>query len=211
MDILIHFNEQAFKNDVQANTRAVPYLQNLVEVYNALGLEKLKPKEFSRLLLNTEELIFDKLTGGKEVSIAGIKVHKKKALEILQKPDGYEALLIAVNEVLETFKSGVPGSAIVLNSSSISHRFDVDENANIILKQSYIDELERGHKRYAKSDKAKKLYEFANAIIKTCEDHGVMEMINHNPNGIVGAIRDILEGGGGKPLTIRTQGILNLN
>ncbi len=130
-----------------------------------MGFAPLTVDEYSRLFKEKDELLFDKMTNGEEVSIAGLKVHKHKAIEILQKPQGYQEFMTCYESTLQLLASGNHlGNR--LNASTVIDQFELNEDGKVVIKQSFIEQLEKRVKKFATSEKAKKMYLLADGIIE---------------------------------------------
>lgn len=211
MDLLIHFDESGFQNTKNAFEQKAAIVQNVISVYDSLGLPKLEKRELVLMFQKPEELVFDKMTGGQDVSIAGLKVDKLKAMDILKKPDSYDSFLLAVKEALLQLSIQESPFERSVTITTIEHYFQLNDAGKVELTQAGLSGIERGYKRFASTDKAKKMYQLANGIIEKCKELEALDIIMRNPNGIVGVFKEILQGGDGKPLQIRVQGILNMN
>lgn len=95
---LIYFNEVGYKNRIAHLEKSAQRLQEVVDCYHQLGLPPLKPQELVPLFTDIDSLFFDKMTDGKGLFIAGIRFNKSKALDIIEKPDGWQALIDLVNQ-----------------------------------------------------------------------------------------------------------------
>jgi hypothetical protein len=82
----------------------------------------------------------------------------------------------------------------------------------VIFKTTKDDEIKEYYKKYAKTDRAKKLLELANVIIKECKDPVLTEAIKWNPNGIGNILNHIVSSKyGNGELTLNVEGIMWYN
>ena len=137
----------------------IPEFNEVLEAYKVLGLEDLSSAEFQPLLQSPKFVVFDKMTGGQPVSIAGLKVNKAKAMDILDKPDGYDELL----ELIEKYK--VEKSQFVNQASLV----EIVDGA-VVPKQSAIDKAEEDAKRYAETSAQLKRLAFGQAVIAALQE-----------------------------------------
>lgn len=171
--ILIHFDESGYDNKKAEFETIATALQQAVTAYNTLGLADLATSDLSNLFLKTEELIFDKMTDGEPVSIAGLQVDKVKAMEILMKPSGYENLLATIESLKASLQNGpYNGIRIQLTKAFIETNYELDEG-NIVFKSSANTALENTFKHYATTPLAKKMYVLAQAILEGIDDLGL--------------------------------------
>lgn len=158
-DILLGYDKQQFSTNIERKGKYLKEYNQILGVYNALSLAAITGAEFKTLVLNPAFLVFDKITGGQDVEIAGLKVNKEKAMEILEKPAGYQNLL----DVIDTYKKNRNDFTHYLNGVDIV-------GGEIVLSQSVLDSEVENSKIWAKSQGAKTAYAFAQAVIKLSEE-----------------------------------------
>lgn len=211
-DVLIYFDESGYIRDKDTYNRIGSILQGIISNYNALGFGNLVDSELVQLFNNPIEFIFDKMTGGEQVSIAGVEVHKEKAIDILKKPIGYEALIAQLNE----FKLKGVGVELSITprrvtGSTIAGIYTIDLNGDIVLKASFDAQLKEQYKKYAKTERAKKMLEFAQSIIDKADELEITDLLKRNPNGPWHTIKHIVNGGDGKDIALNVDGIMIYN
>ncbi|MEP7317122.1 MAG: hypothetical protein ABI921_00215 [Panacibacter sp.] len=209
MELLIHFDEQKFSNAKNAYNNMLPFLQNAVDGFNEMALSPLSDTDFKKLFTNAEELVFEKMTGGQDVSIAGLKVDKIKAMEIIKKPDGYDVFMNILNGILHDLKHPVSSFIQGIQPVNIGEIYQLNNDGQVIVKETFIQVLEKRCKTFVTTDKAIKVFALCTTIIDKCNELDLMEMIQRNPNGFNGFIREVLQGGDGKPVEINKKGIVN--
>lgn len=111
--------------------------------------------EFRELVADPECFIFDKMTGGEKIEIAGLKISKHKAIDLLEKPEGYEELIKSI-EILK----GANG--FTFQQLNIH---DLVKN-EIVLSKDYIDNAKESANVYATNEKELALFEFLNRVMK---------------------------------------------
>lgn len=130
-------------------------LNDVLNAYQKLQLGQIDYNDFKQLVADPECFIFDKMTGGEKMEINGFKVSKHKALDLLEKPEGYQNLIAAI-EVLKV------ANGFTLQELNIH---DLVEN-QIVLSQAFIDKQTEAAKVYATNEKELKLFEFLNRVMK---------------------------------------------
>lgn len=100
----IYFDQQGYNGFKRDFINPTNLLQKVVDSFNSLKIGSLNTKEFQLLFTDTvEDVLFDKITSGQDLVLNGIKLDKKKALDIIQKPNGYEGFF----ETLKSVKKGL--------------------------------------------------------------------------------------------------------
>lgn len=191
------YNSQAWQN---ARTAA----RGVVTAYNALGLDPLTPTEFPQLFNDTENLIFDKITGG-SLDIGGIPVIKSEALKIVQKPAGYDSFVAT----LEQFKSdalagkfAVSGNSILrFSTADIASHFVLDGGGLVQYSTRTANLIAEYGKHYATTDQGIAVFQFLEDTVANwfilgldqyfkqgpAEDNPISRILKHinrvNPDG----------------------------
>lgn len=210
METLIYFDKSSYERTITSYKLNIPLLQSVIDAYNSMQLPALNNDDFQRLFTETNDLIFDKMTAGETLHIAGLKLHKDKAFEILHKPDGYEAFANELENALKIIKQG-NGNALSVLPQYIKNYYELDELGNVAVKASFIKQIEKQYKRYVTSDAANSVFQFANFVIDKCNELGLTAYAKHDPNGFGSFIEKIIEGGAGKELQIKAKGVLEYN
>ena len=152
-DILMYTDMDRYNEQIRLKSVHLDKLTEILQAYNAMNIGDITGNEFKRLVQNHASFIFDKMTNGQDVVIGGLKVNKAKAIEILEKPKGYDEL----QDKITRFQHSVPQW-----HHHLSH-IDIDGNSVVISQQCLDAELEAS-KIYAKTDNEKKALEIAQAI-----------------------------------------------
>jgi len=176
MNELIHFNQDAFKTKKAKYEKGLGIVQGVIDAYDKLKFPKLAGSDFYRLFIEPEDLMFDKMTEGKEVSIAGLKLNKKKALEILSVPPQFEDLKKCIEVAKKELLSTCTSEPVSINSNELNKYFELNEKGDAALKAHFINSLEIDFQLFAKSDKAKKILEFVRAVKEKYLELGIDEL-----------------------------------
>lgn len=171
---LISFDERNYKTAKEDFESKTSLLQQIVAAYNVLNLPALSTQEFYSLILNPTEVVFDKMTGGEPVSIAGLHVDKKKAFELLIKPTGYDALLSTIESVFAQLKTNFwLFKNTPVNKNNVSRFFELDSDGNVSMISALDEQVKEYYTYYATSDAAKQANDFVNAFIKIWYEYEV--------------------------------------
>lgn len=152
--------------------------QQVVDAYNAMGIGQLKNEDFKAMFLDTENLIFDRITGG-QVAFGGVPVDRKKALELIEKPQNYQLFLDALDKYEKDaadpnkWTGGSVGSfghqaarSIVFRMSDIDNYFDInDKTGKVIYSPAHQLHLDEFGKIYAETEEAINTYLFFQDVV----------------------------------------------
>jgi hypothetical protein len=212
MNILISYNENDYLNaEAHLQNIGLIHIQEVVNDYLKLGVGTLYPAEFSRLFKQPIELIFDKITGG-ELAISGIKVDKKKAIEIIDKPNGYQIFLDKLSNTMSYLTTqSIAGLYRTVTVENLTTFFVLNESCEVKINDDIKAPLQNSFKKYATSIKAKKLYEFSRAVIDKYNELEICTVIAGRGDSIGGILNDLIETKYGKGIEIRESGILSYN
>lgn len=158
--ILIFTDTTRFNDAIRQKSVHLADLNEILTDYAVLGLGALTGAEFQSLVRNPAETIFDKMTGGDPASINGLPICRTKAMELVIKPTGYDAL----SAIIESFKQHRPHWDSLLNNVDIV-------SGQVVLKASVITAETNLNKVYLTTDNEKKLYDFAQAVIAAAGTH----------------------------------------
>lgn len=181
--------DKVAKNDISQKFETIKNeLQKVLDAYNSIrstnpengkeptSLPILETQEFVDLFEAKETLLFDKLTKGNGIIVSGVALNKTKALEIIEKPEGWEPL-VKMLEALNTIpKDGHALSHVrsYFTSSTITKYFIVSEDGQTIgYSEAYNSYLEGVGKHYAKSPKAIAMHEFTKEAIHIFREKGL--------------------------------------
>ena len=112
MDTLLYFDEAGYEAARDRIEKiGATSIQNIVDQYQTLGIADLQPEELSKLFKTPDDLVFDKITGGQLV-IGGAVLNKSKAMEIIEKPQGYDAFIALIKTTMQDLKDNLlpPGN-----------------------------------------------------------------------------------------------------
>lgn len=188
--ILLFFDESGFNYKKQAiEEKFIPAVQSVVEAYNDLEFEEwegstkrpLLPGELSRLFREPVDFIFDKMTRGEAVAIGGVKVNKAKAIDILERPAGYNNLLSTIERCISSLRHDVDN--ITVTVPEVSDWFELADDNTVTLIKARLDEISEQYKRYAKEDRAKRMLAFANGVAQAAKEAGIESEIANDANG----------------------------
>lgn len=190
-DVLIHTDASENSAHAAAWNTAKADVQQILNLYNAMELPPLTALEFPQLFNDTETLIYDKYTGG-DVFITSpsnnnLPVDKAKAMEILIKPAGYDALLTAIANLKkkttgEAYSMGNARGRVSYDVKSIAQYFTLESAEVIGLAASVTAAVDKAGKHYAKSAKAKAAFAFAQAVSTAFYANGLHQFFGDKPS-----------------------------
>lgn len=212
MSILIHYDENNYLNDVAAlQNIGLTHIQDVVNGYLALDIGKLFPSEFKRLFEAPEELIFDKITGG-ELAIQGIKVKKKEAMALLERPNGYDGLLQSINSVFGYLKEQrIKCFNTPVSLANLDKIFELNESLEVVVREDYKERMQAAYKKYATSDKAKAMYAFAKSILEKYDELQISQYYRSNGLSLGTVINEFITKETDQAPSIRINEIVKLN
>lgn len=166
-DVLIHTNNNEVSGVTAMYQQYKAAAQTVLDAYNSMELDALTAQELPLLFTDTKSLIFDKVTGG-EVSISGVKLDKSKAIEIIAKPTGYDELLASIDQFGEKcivgFTDPYGNASLRTRKEQVAQFVTIDGNGVLVYTAYTQNQISKAGKYYAKSDRAKAEYEFAQAV-----------------------------------------------
>ena len=128
--VLMHTDTARFNETIKRNSIYLGELTEILQAFNVMNIGTLTGAEFQSLVTNPPGVVFDKMTKGQDVVIGGLKINKAKALDILERPKGYNTML----DLIEVYKNRQ-------NWNHHLHVVDIDLDGNeIVLKKSFIDQ-----------------------------------------------------------------------
>ncbi len=151
--VLMFTDKTQFDNSIAGHSIHLGALNAVLAAYEEMKLPELTGAEFISLVQQPEIVVFDKMTNGGAVEIMGMQVDKQKAIELILKPSGYEEMI----GLIAAYKKAV-------NWDYHLHKVDI-VNDQVVLSQSVIDAETEASKVYAKTEKEKQLFQFAQAVI----------------------------------------------
>jgi|GEM_PF-4193640 len=160
-------------------------VQGVLDLYTATGLPALVNAEFSSLFNDTENLIFDKMTGvenglltfGEGESSVSLPVNRSEAMKLLQKPVGYDALIAGIDALKERLKSGgykySVNQRVQLSINNISAGFIIDEGGELQYSTYVAGLIANYGKTFIKTAKAKAVHQFIKDVVQAYYDNGI--------------------------------------
>ena len=180
-DVLISYDKSGYLADKASYNRIAEFIQTVANNYNSLGFGSLIASELPILFNSPIDFIFDKMTGGQPVTIGNITVNKQKAIEILNKPEGYEMLIAQIDEF---GKKGVFDERhhrnFHVNKANIATVYTIDENGQVVIAEAFDLGLKSNNKKFAKTDTAKKMLQLSKTIVDKAKELGVSDLIHGN-------------------------------
>lgn len=150
--------------------------QNIVTLYDATGLDALTPSEFTQLFTDFDNLIFDKITGG-SLSIGSVPVEKSEALKLIAKPNGYDALVTAINQFAQDGLNKKYSYDALLqvgfDKNNISFYFVLDGSNTVQYATGLDTQLNSTGKYYATTDKQIAMFDFAQDVVAAFYTRGL--------------------------------------
>ncbi len=199
---LIYQDKEKYQNRLTSLEKERADVQRVVDLYNATGLKGLEPGagDLSALVNNTRNFLYLRLTRGMGAKMVfgdgddshSLPIDDAKAMELIAKPAGYNALLEGIKELAVTsIAGGNQGHELKWNVSSISSLFVIDAAGDVALSEKQQKELDETGNYYVRTDKGKRLHKFALAIIEAAKDNNVYD-VNHTKDlhGIIDMIFD---------------------
>lgn len=218
MKKLLSFNQALYETQINQIECYIEDIQEVVNAYEKLGFGSLQKDELHLLFTQPANLVFDKITKGKPLSIGDTMIDKVKAIEIVKKPDGYESLLNAIQKAVSTLKNSDNNNRVLklaksFDVSQVSEFFELSIEGKVIVKNSIYDRLKEQNKNYATSERAIKLFELGQLLIEKCQDSILAELVKNDPDGLPHVLKSILnEKRDGQPaVSINIDQILKYN
>lgn len=175
MDILITYDESAYKNGIAAVQNSCSIVQEAVDSFKALNVGKLNADELLELFVNPANLVYKKITGG-TVKIGELQLQSAKAMELLEKPKGYDSFIAKIDECTTSLKQVRTAGNYPLAGERIREWFTLAANGKIVFNEERGEAEKSRYKHYAKSEAAKAMYNFAKAIIKKYEECNIKKV-----------------------------------
>lgn len=157
----------------------------VVDLYNQTKLSPLSKGDLGRLVNNTINFLFDKLTGGNDAHLSIgtgdtatlLPVIKSKAIDMLQKPKGYNELMEGIKNLgIEAFKGHKHNGDIIWQVSTINNYFDIDDNGEVVYTESLKNKIDDYENYYISNERGKKMLNFLEAVAKAFYENGIDEI-----------------------------------
>lgn len=150
-------------------------VQKVIDLYNVTGLPALNSADLHGLFNDTENLLYDKLTGNEKAHLTigtgtdrgHLAIDRTKAMEMLIKPNGYNELLQGITAAIKVLKNPfAPGAAfdVRINPEQIKDCFVIDENGALQFTDNVSNEIEEAGKIYVKTEKGQAVYSFLQKV-----------------------------------------------
>lgn len=207
-EVLVHYNENQYFVQLEAvEDLGTQVLDPIVKRFNAMKIGDLESAELPKLFTALNDLLLDKVTAGKKLMIGDLQVDRSKAIDMIQKPSGFEELAATIELAKNTITES--GTGVQPNHSILSV-FELVEGG-VIVKKSYSEKLRKENMHYAQTDAAKAALSFAEAVIKAAKEHDILEACV--PSRELGdAVRRLIKyNSETKTLHINTQNVLWYN
>ena len=211
MKQLLSFDEQNYLEQKGVYENISLNIQECISSFNALEIGNIYPKDFLKLLTDPVGLAYDKITNGEEISIAGLKINKQKAMDIIEKPIGYDAFLNSVRLAVDSFKNHGYTDIQPINLNNILSIYEIDESGNVQVTEKMDENLKERNKKYATSDNSKKLFEIVKRFLEDVEKNEVTNIFLSNPNGPGRVLNEFIEITRDKKLSINISGVMRYN
>jgi hypothetical protein len=172
-NLLIEFNQEKYNSDISSLQQIIEKMNEVIQTYNAMGIDTYSHEDFNGLFFNTENLIFEKIMKDKPAEVFGLKIDKKKFWdEYLVKPKGYYDLIAAI----ESFKKLV-SIKLKYFEEATSYKiylsfFEQLPNGNFEIKKSVLDKIKSKYETYVYSEKGKLAFKFATLIKEFLNKNG---------------------------------------
>lgn len=191
--VLVNFDESGYLNECNNLDNGLIIIKPLIEKYNALNFGKVTNKEFKIFFSNTdiEGFIYDEITSGKPIQINGLEINKNKAFEMLKKPVGYEGFINQLSSTIEQLNIVILYGNHPLHKSIVTDYYEINNDGEVIIKDSVLTSLKSKFMFYATSDVAIKIVDLVNTIIDKCNDEALKKISLGNPNGFARFLSDL--------------------
>lgn len=166
-------------------------VQEAVDSYNKLGYKSLTGDEFTLLFVHPAGLLYDKITGGKEIELGGLPVKKEKIFDIVNKPVGYDEMVKEVNDVTGRCYRGfsVNGeheTVAAFTARDIAKYFQLIDGKTVAYTDKHEAFLADVGNVYATYEQPQAVYKFLQAVVAAFYANGLDEHYKDKaqaPNG----------------------------
>lgn len=187
-DLLISFDQKNFDWTISSLNNTITYTEEVIKLYNRLGVEELKKGEFTRLLFDTENFLFEKIMKDKPAEFAGMRIDKRTFYnQFLIKPEGYSELISAIELFIK--RSSFTANRYWYNldvKTYLLKFFSPIDNGNLELKKGVIEDERRRNEVYVKSERAKHAYKLALNLQKLLNEEHLLREIKVSTNKDLG-------------------------
>lgn len=186
--VLIHIDSEKQQTIINRLEALLPFYNNALKEYSKLNIDALSPDELPRLFNDTDILIFDKQLADKPMSLGGLSLNKEKAMELVEKPEGFIHLKTAVAVVYERTKEFNESSDYRIGSLALD-KLQLNSKGEFEISFATLTDVKERCSYYASSERSQKLLSLVNAILKETEDPVLQKMILIDGDGLLGLIK----------------------
>lgn len=155
--------------------KAKEAVQAVLTLYTATGLPALNNAEFPKLFNDTDNLLFDKMTGGAGGSLTfgtgegavSLPVDRAQAMALLTKPTGYNALITGIQTLREAVMKGWTDGRIAarFNIVKIEQYFKIDGGGLLQFSDKHAALIAEHGKVYIRTAPAKAMHSFTEQVV----------------------------------------------
>lgn len=153
------FNQSNFNDEIESYSILIPLMNEVLKAYGKMELPPLVNNQLTELVLNPQAVIYDIMTQGHPIELHGFKINRNTAFDLLEKPEGYEELITAID-------------ALKAQQNYDWHLRNTVIEANVVVLQSaLIESITERHTVYAKNENHLKAFNFAEAVVDAARLH----------------------------------------
>ncbi len=156
--VFLNFNEDEYNLRIESYSPYLNSMNEILNMYDALKLPTLNAQEFIELIHNTNSVFYDKMSDNKPVVIGGFTLNKAKAFELFDKPNGYEAIVKAI----DNYKK-------MLSWNGYLSKINIEAN-KVIISSSVLESEKEAATVFATNEEQLKAFRYAEALIKLTEE-----------------------------------------
>ncbi len=156
-----NFERKLISFDENDYNKAIRFVQQDIDQFNKLLKSiitnlpdvKVDLEILEAIYKNPQEFAFDYIVGDTPLTIAGVTVNKKKAMDLIDMPKGWLNVIKVANQVKTEFENKtVHGS----HNDTLVDRLDISDveidNGKVKLNDMYIESLKEENSRYTKNN-----------------------------------------------------------
>ena len=185
--ILIAEDKSIYESGVRAWNTQKERVQVVIDLYNKLGFEPLQGNDLGRLVNDTTNFLFNKMTNGQDVHLVvgnsktKLAVDKEPAMAMLQKPDGYKELIAGIAQLVILLGKGAAVSlgeiSAIIQPSSINNHFYINEIEDLDFTEKTAAMIGEYGKRYVGSEVGILAFNFVSDVVKLYYNSGIKELL----------------------------------
>jgi len=191
------------KHSANWNT-AKAAVQAVIDLYEDTSLPALVTGELSPLLNDTDNFLFNKMTGGQGATLTfgedeeavSLPIPTEQAKNIVGKPSGYNELMAGIEDLAKKSLAGwgIQGDGKASFSiAEIASCFIIDGAGLLQFSTSLTTLISNYGKYYIKTAIAKKLHAFAGDVVAAFFENDLHESISYLPGGDALDLRQIID------------------